>query len=316
MKALLLIVVLLAAFAADAGAKKGEGCRTYATQAGPVYKASAPHKEKFVCDPRPPGNSAKLAVIDRWACAGYCWKRHYENSPVLVVQGKVRKAGDCGSTVPGAVLDVWQASSEGSYGSLHAGENDGFCRAKITAGRDGAYDFETEIPGAYGTLSGLGPLGIDSPPFGPSHIHLAVYKPGYNMLVTQLFFAQDRDIVEYDWRPKKGRPALAPKEEDSVQLHLRKHPTRPGVLLAEKDVFLVSNASVTGSLESVALHAMCKGDTVDPPALCRPFLVSMLQWKVIVPLLALLFWLVYKAQAGIRAIVSFGGGTSTKVKQT
>lgn len=118
MKALLLVVVLLAAFAADVAAKRGDTCRTYSTQAGPVYKASgmpllayqlelilllspAPHKEKFICDPRPAGHPGKLAVIDRWACAGYCWKRHFEDSPVIVVQGNVRKAGECGSVVPG-----------------------------------------------------------------------------------------------------------------------------------------------------------------------------------------------------------------------
>ena len=44
----------------------------------------------------------------------------------------------------------------------------------------------TLVPGSYGLFGGLGPMGIDFPPYGPKSIHFRVSAPGYKTLVTEV----------------------------------------------------------------------------------------------------------------------------------
>ncbi len=75
--------------------------------------------------------------------------------------------------LPGAVLDFWQADSEGEY------DNTGVrLRGHQFVDADGAYLLETVRPGAYGT--GF----FERTP----HIHLRVQAPEDPLLTTQLYF--------------------------------------------------------------------------------------------------------------------------------
>jgi protocatechuate 3,4-dioxygenase beta subunit len=89
----------------------------------------------------------------------------------LVVVGRVLTP-DC-QPIPGAVLDFWQADSQGEY------DNEGFrLRGHQFADRDGQFRVETIKPGAYGDM-----MFRRTP-----HIHVKVQGRRTPLLTTQLYF--------------------------------------------------------------------------------------------------------------------------------
>ncbi len=108
---------------------------------GPYYKAGSPERS----DLREPGMPGTT----------------------LVVSGYVVTA-DC-TPVAGAVIDVWQADSTGTY------DNAGYTlRGHLSSGADGSYSFTTVVPGIY--------------PGRTEHIHVKVTPPEGATLTTQLYF--------------------------------------------------------------------------------------------------------------------------------
>ena len=103
----------------------------------------------------------------------------------LVIRGRVW-GHDTGRPLPTALLDVWQANTEGRYdnddpknppkrGVFHN-------RARLRVDETGYYEYETIHPGRYS-------IGPDR--WRPSHIHYLVQAPGYARLITQLYFHGD-----------------------------------------------------------------------------------------------------------------------------
>src|SRR5215472_17266415 len=89
----------------------------------------------------------------------------------LWVSGKVLDTS--GKPLAGAVIEVWHADARGVY------DLKGYrYRARLTAAPDGAYRFQTLMPGHY-------------PERVAQHIHYRVSAPGRKALVTQLYFATD-----------------------------------------------------------------------------------------------------------------------------
>lgn len=126
--------------------------RTKSRALGPFYREGAPFRAK-VCPPLAEGH-------------------------VLVVTGRVW-AYDTRRPLPGALLDVWQVDHEGHYS---AGNGDFSHRARLITSESGAYEFETIHPVAY----------EPSPDFWRSpHIHFICTSPGYQRLVSEMFFAGD-----------------------------------------------------------------------------------------------------------------------------
>jgi protocatechuate 3,4-dioxygenase beta subunit len=87
--------------------------------------------------------------------------------------------------IEGAVLDIWQADSNGYY------DNEGYnLRGKIKTDKDGKYVLDTIYPGR---------LKVDSVTIRPSHIHVMVEIPGQPVLTTQVYFeGQPRDPAVKD----------------------------------------------------------------------------------------------------------------------
>lgn len=78
-----------------------------------------------------------------------------------------------GDVVPDAKIEIWHADHHGFY------DIDGYrFRAMLIAGRDGRYSFDSIMPGHY-------------PDRVCQHIHYLVTSPGYQPLITQLYFATD-----------------------------------------------------------------------------------------------------------------------------
>ena len=102
----------------------------------------------------------------------------------LVIAGKVL-GDDCKTPLEGALLDVWQADTDGHY------DNDGHegrrapgpltLRGKLLASRGGLYELHSIIPGRY----------LNGPQYRPAHVHVKVSAPGYQTLTTQLYFDGD-----------------------------------------------------------------------------------------------------------------------------
>lgn len=107
----------------------------------------------------------------------------------LVVSGRVLGLPDC-KPLPGAVVDVWQASASGQYYSLQSGGDDANhfkLRGRMRTDEQGRYRFNTVLPGHYEVGFGRA---------RPRHIHFLVSHPGYAPLVTQLYFQGDREMPQ------------------------------------------------------------------------------------------------------------------------
>ena len=104
-------------------------------------------------------------------------------------------------TVPGAVLDLWQADNEGLYESQHADVDEARLRAKYTSREDGSYCVRTVAPLGY-TIPMDGPVGelisqTEISHFRPAHVHFLLNVPGYEPLITHLF-EEGADYLDSD----------------------------------------------------------------------------------------------------------------------
>jgi hydroxyquinol 1,2-dioxygenase len=109
-----------------------------------------------------------------------------------VVEGRVLSAD--GTPLPGAELDVWQASDQGFYDvqqpDVQPRANG---RGLFAAGENGAFWFRTVVPGHY-PIPTDGPVGTllhATKRHGnrPAHIHFVVTAPGHRELTTHIFVA-------------------------------------------------------------------------------------------------------------------------------
>jgi len=120
-------------------------------------------------------------------------QREGEPGERLVFSGTVRSTD--GSPVPGALLDVWQASAAGEYSNFHPSVPEGNLRGRFTTDAAGQFEFETIVPPSYGipdtgaTADLLAALGRHL--IRPGHIHFKVSHPACPSLTTQIYFEGD-----------------------------------------------------------------------------------------------------------------------------
>ncbi|MEO0600106.1 MAG: hypothetical protein AAF211_01650, partial [Myxococcota bacterium] len=101
---------------------------------------------------------------------------HGDPGPRLSFEGVVRDALTC-VPLADAVVEIWHADPAGDYD----GAADGKYRGQTRTDADGAYRFETLVPGRY----------LNGPQFRPAHVHVKVWVEGVERLTTQLYFAND-----------------------------------------------------------------------------------------------------------------------------
>ena len=106
-----------------------------------------------------------------------------------------------GAPVAGAILDVWQAATNGLYENQDKNQPDYNLRGRFRADKAGTYQLVALLPTPY-------PVPVDGPvgellrlakrqPNRPAHIHFIVSAPKYETLVTQVFRKGD-DIIDED----------------------------------------------------------------------------------------------------------------------
>jgi len=110
----------------------------------------------------------------------------------VVVAGRVRDLE--GRTVPGASLDVWQASADGFYDVQQPGlQPERNLRGLFTADDEGRYWFRTVLPKWY-PIPDDGPVGdllaaTGRHPNRPAHVHVIAGAAGHSPLTTHVFLA-------------------------------------------------------------------------------------------------------------------------------
>ena len=116
----------------------------------------------------------------------------HENEPGqrLFISGTV-KQNDCEDSISGSLIELWQANDEGCYGIVEDcdtgnPENDYFnLRGKFFSDSNGDYSFESILPGYYGSR--------------PRHLHIKITTPDEEVLVSQLYFANDPYCENDQW---------------------------------------------------------------------------------------------------------------------
>jgi catechol 1,2-dioxygenase len=132
-----------------------------------------------------------------------------------------------GRAIAGAEVDIWHASPAGLYENQDADQADMNLRGKFTTDADGRFWFDTvkmvgyPIPtdGVVGRL-----LQAQSRhPFRPAHLHALVVKPGFKVLISQVYDPTDPHI-DTDVQFGVTRALMG-----NYVRHDEPHPSRPGV---------------------------------------------------------------------------------------
>jgi len=146
---------------------------TLAALLGPFWRANAP-----------------------WCQPGDTIARGASPGTPLEVHGTVRDAA--GQPLADVVVDVWQASPVGLYENQDPTQEDMNLRGRFTTDVQGRYHLRSVVPAGY-------PVPTDGPcgdllraqmrhPNRPAHLHFMVSKPGYKVLVSQVFADTDENL--------------------------------------------------------------------------------------------------------------------------
>lgn len=100
-----------------------------------------------------------------------------------------------GQPIAGAVLDIWQTSSDGFYDVQDPNQPEMNLRGLFTTAADGRFFFRTVKPSSY-PIPTDGPVGrlllaLGRHPMRPAHIHFIIGAPGFEPVTTHMFVAGD-----------------------------------------------------------------------------------------------------------------------------
>lgn len=100
--------------------------------------------------------------------------------------------------ISSAIVDVWQSSPVGFYENQDEHQADMNLRGRFETNENGEFFFKTVRPSGYPVPTN-GPCGDllraqKRHPNRPAHIHFMISKPGYKVLITQVFDSTDENL--------------------------------------------------------------------------------------------------------------------------
>jgi catechol 1,2-dioxygenase len=114
----------------------------------------------------------------------------------LFVNGRVMDKD--GRPVAGAEVDVWHASPVGLYENQDPEQADMNLRGKFTTDQDGRFSFRSVMMIGYPipTNGVVGRLlkAQSRHPYRPAHLHALIFKPGFKVLISQVYDPADPHI--------------------------------------------------------------------------------------------------------------------------
>jgi catechol 1,2-dioxygenase len=109
-----------------------------------------------------------------------------------------RVVDHAGNPVAGAEVDVWHASPDGLYENQDPEQAEMNLRGKFTTDAEGRFWFHTVMMTGYpiptdGVVGRLLKL-QNRHPFRPAHLHALIFKPGFKVLISQVYDPADPHI--------------------------------------------------------------------------------------------------------------------------
>jgi catechol 1,2-dioxygenase len=109
-----------------------------------------------------------------------------------------RVVDNAGRPIAGAEVDIWHASPVGLYENQDPEQAEMNLRGKFTTDADGCFWFRSVMMVGYPipTDGVVGRLlaAQNRHPYRPAHLHALVFKPGYKVLISQVYDPDDRHI--------------------------------------------------------------------------------------------------------------------------
>jgi catechol 1,2-dioxygenase len=116
--------------------------------------------------------------------------------PALFVNGRV--VDKKGHPVAGAEVDVWHASPVGFYENQDQAQADMNLRGKFETDGDGRFSFRSVMMAGYPIptdgLVGRLLTAQNRHPYRPAHLHALIFKPGFKVLISQVYDSADPHI--------------------------------------------------------------------------------------------------------------------------
>lgn len=280
----------------------GTGANIYSGGASAqTYKPGAPIKTT-ICDTSADSSERNTKHrVARWPLT----RRSYPSSPTIKITGRIHSCdgsssssstssttNTCASSADSSnnrpiTVEAWQARPDGTYSSLRSGVEEGQCRATIAVGSDSSFHVETLAPGSVGMFSGIGPHGMDLPPYGPPVVNFFIRSQGHAPLLGNIpissksFYGPDlrRLVVVGSGGSKNGDASAqitswnAGKNGDisiSIDFFLATRPSDGATSSSDDDSTSLSNVVFCPSWFHVSFFA-------EPVALCAPSLLDFFE---------------------------------------
>ena len=153
-----------------------------------------------------PGQSVGFALVGPFLRSGTPFRKRGDliasgDTPGTRVRLSVKVFDiENGEPLAGAVLDVWQAATNGLYENQDPNQPDYNLRGRFKTDHHGSYEFVALMPTAYPVPTD-GPIGellrvAKRWSYRPAHIHVIVSFPDHETLITQIFKKGDDQTAD------------------------------------------------------------------------------------------------------------------------
>jgi len=104
-----------------------------------------------------------------------------------------------GNPIPNAIIDTWETDGFGLYDTQYGSREGPECRGRLHSAEDGSYAFRAVVPVSY-PIPSDGTVGemvskLGRHVFRPAHLHIRINAPGYDELITALYFKGDAYLM-------------------------------------------------------------------------------------------------------------------------